>query len=163
MKKIYTDEQIDLATKSYLEAALWLSPEDDQGNNPCDHISISEIPEDIFLQARKEVFTFLTLALDSDIDQLTLSQVGHDLFLTRNGHGSGFWDREDLDEQSAFNLSELAHNFKEATIFNDLGELYYESSDITDLYNQATSLKEALILKNSTAKSIDTKNKLKGI
>lgn len=23
-------------------------------------------------------------------------QIGHDLWLTRNGHGAGFWDREDL-------------------------------------------------------------------
>lgn len=24
------------------------------------------------------------------------AQIGHDLWLTRNGHGSGFWDKEDL-------------------------------------------------------------------
>ena len=27
--------------------------------------------------------------------QIHWSQVGHDLWLTRNGHGAGFWDRSD--------------------------------------------------------------------
>ncbi len=27
-------------------------------------------------------------------DDLDESQLGHDLWLTRNGHGTGFWDRE---------------------------------------------------------------------
>lgn len=27
---------------------------------------------------------------------LDWSQVGHDLWLTRNGHGTGFWDREEV-------------------------------------------------------------------
>jgi hypothetical protein len=26
----------------------------------------------------------------------TASQAGHDFWLTRNGHGAGFWDREEL-------------------------------------------------------------------
>jgi len=28
-----------------------------------------------------------------DLSQFDAAQIGHDLWLTRNGHGAGFWDR----------------------------------------------------------------------
>jgi len=31
-----------------------------------------------------------------DLTQFDPTQIGHDLWLTRNGHGTGFWDREDV-------------------------------------------------------------------
>lgn len=44
-----------------------------------------------------EVADFLTRA-EGLLDGLTEAAIGHDLWLTRNGHGTGFWDR-DLGEQ----------------------------------------------------------------
>jgi len=32
-----------------------------------------------------------------DRDGYTLERAGHDFWLTRNGHGAGFWDRNELD------------------------------------------------------------------
>lgn len=54
---------------------------------------------------------------------LTLEQTGHDFWLTRNGHGSGFWDRglEDIGEA----LSEAAKEFGEQYLYvGDDGKLY---------------------------------------
>lgn len=31
-----------------------------------------------------------------DADAIDWGQVGHDLWLTRNGHGTGFWDRHEI-------------------------------------------------------------------
>lgn len=40
----------------------------------------------------------LRLACSGEIDlsQYDPAQVGHDLWLTRNGHGAGFWDRPEI-------------------------------------------------------------------
>ena len=44
-----------------------------------------------------EVNDFLNMVTPSDIEQYLMhfdySQMGHDLYLTRCGHGAGFWDR----------------------------------------------------------------------
>ena len=50
------------------------------------------------------------------------AQVGHDLWFTRNGHGTGFWDRDlgDLGEA----LSDIARDMGETYAYiNDSGEL----------------------------------------
>lgn len=41
--------------------------------------------------------------------------VGHDFWMTRNGHGVGFWDRGLGDEGDA--LSEIAREFGEAHVW----------------------------------------------
>jgi hypothetical protein len=49
---------------------------------------------------------------------------GHDFFLTRNGHGAGFWDRgypEDLGEA----LSEASRKFGEADLLHEDGAFFY--------------------------------------
>ncbi len=43
--------------------------------------------------ARQEIETFLNQAKDLLTDDWTDEQIGHDFWLTTNGHGSGFWDR----------------------------------------------------------------------
>lgn len=41
-------------------------------------------------------------------------QTGHDFWLTRNGHGSGFWDKEELyGEKNAEILTEISKKFGE--------------------------------------------------
>ncbi len=72
---------------SYLEAALWTEEEE------VGHATIEEdISNNSKIDAYKDVKKFMSQAGDllNDIDP---EQVGHDLWLTRNGHGAGFWDR----------------------------------------------------------------------
>lgn len=40
------------------------------------------------------VATYPTLVARALVAGLTPEQIGHDLWLTRNGHGTGFWDRK---------------------------------------------------------------------
>lgn len=52
-------------------------------------------------------------------------QNGHDLWLTRNRHGSGFWDR-DYDESVSKALTDAAHALGETDLYKgDDGELYF--------------------------------------
>ena len=48
------------------------------------------------------------------------SQAGHDFWLTRNGHGTGFWDRPEIyGEENAKKLTEISHGFGEYVIYAD--------------------------------------------
>lgn len=49
---------------------------------------------------------------------------GHDFWLTRNGHGAGFWDG-DWFEPAASIFTEAAHKFEEFTLYiGDDGQIY---------------------------------------
>jgi hypothetical protein len=48
-------------------------------------------------------------------------RAGHDFWLTRNRHGVGFWDRDDLTQDVSERLTNAAHTFGEcwATLGDD--------------------------------------------
>ena len=80
---------------SYLTALLWSSlSEDDQ---PLDeNYDFEDIAPITKLEAREDITQFLDLANEFVPDwpqYWTNSQLGLDFWLTRNGHGAGFWDR----------------------------------------------------------------------
>lgn len=56
------------------------------------------------------------------------SQAGHDFYLTRQGHGAGFWDRPDVYGQAnATRLTKAAKSFAELTVSVDPdGTVYAE-------------------------------------
>lgn len=54
-------------------------------------------------------------------------QAGHDFWLTRNGHGAGFWDREEIwGKENAQSLTDAAHAAKECEVYTgDDGQIYF--------------------------------------
>lgn len=57
----------------------------------------------------------------------TVCQAGTDFFLTRNGHGAGFWDRPEVygGQENADALTDLAHSFGEVwSYLGDDGLIY---------------------------------------
>lgn len=59
-------------------------------------------------------------------DRMDDDQIGHDFWLTRNGHGAGFWDRG-LGELGDF-LTKMSKPFGEAHLYvNNNGEVECES------------------------------------
>ena len=78
----------------YAVCALWSST-DAEGNPLDDKYDIQDIAPETFTQMREEVKDFLAqnqrfLAAAG----MSEAQTGHDFWLTRNGHGAGFWDRD---------------------------------------------------------------------
>jgi len=71
----------------------------------------------------------LLQAFDEELSQCAASteQIGHDLWLTRNGHGAGFWDRPDLyGEDLAQRLTEYSKAAGSVDVYaGDDGELYF--------------------------------------
>lgn len=80
----------------YLECALWTST--DEHGEPLDG---EYFPTDISAEcqgkAREDCTDFARDAAAAGVDLGTLGRSsvshGYDLWLTRNGHGAGFWDR----------------------------------------------------------------------
>lgn len=84
-----SDSALSAATRAALEALAW--SETDESGEPLDGLGLVFNAESVAL-VRSEVDEFLT-ANSTDLDGLDYGQIGHDITLTRNGHGSGFWDR----------------------------------------------------------------------
>lgn len=82
---------------AYLECALWSSTDnaDDSGGSPLDdNYGPEDLSDEALEQCRKDCADFLEAeAADLEEAGITLEQAGHDFWLTRNGHGAGFWDR----------------------------------------------------------------------
>ncbi|MFC8797281.1 hypothetical protein ACFT2C_06085 [Promicromonospora sp. NPDC057138] len=93
------DQQVDDAIWAYTNAALWT--DGDHIEQRTDGGSWS--PDDLDPASRAtlehEVRRFLTVHRESIAQAREAvagydgAQIGHDLWLTRNGHGTGFWDR----------------------------------------------------------------------
>ena len=73
--------------KAYLEAVIFTECDGD------DQPSDAEFSESAKLQAHADCRN-LAWANDDIITGDNCEQAAHDLWLTRNGHGAGFWDRD---------------------------------------------------------------------
>lgn len=83
----------------YIECSLWSSHDnaDESGGAPLDE---NYGPEDIAADALQKMQEDCTIFITANLADLmalpasaTPEQCGHDFWLTRNGHGAGFWDR----------------------------------------------------------------------
>lgn len=114
---------IDSMVNAYLTAALWSSCDDN--DSPMDsRFDNDDIAPDSVAMAREDCERFVADNAD-DLAELDAPQAGHDLWLTRCGHGAGFWDRGlgDVGER----LSDSARAFGERYVVEgDDGLLYIE-------------------------------------
>jgi hypothetical protein len=85
---------IDTVLDHYIVCALWADLSDDDGN-PLDEYAISDLADETRAAMRADVQDFCEAIEREGIDASAWSdeQLGHDFWLTRNGHGAGFWDR----------------------------------------------------------------------
>lgn len=124
-----TDELVEEVLAHYIIAALWSSTDntDDSGGEPLDrNYDRTDIDSLAEAEMRAQVDSFLRTNLEL-IKQLPEEfgpeQIGHDFWLTRNGHGVGFWDRDlgELGDQ----LTEACDLAGEQDIYvGDDGKLY---------------------------------------
>lgn len=116
---------------AYIEAALWSSSgESDDPETSCEYLDAKFGFEDIADAARAKILAdcrdFYTAnepvwsAVSSD------EQAGHDFWLTRNGHGCGFWDRG-YAESTSDALTAACRKFRECyLVVGDNGQIYVE-------------------------------------
>lgn len=78
--------------RGYIEAAMWTLTDED--GEPLDYLGLHDIAAETIERARQDCAEFEEANRhhmdDTGADD---EQHGHDFWLTRNGHGAGFWDR----------------------------------------------------------------------
>ena len=120
-----TQADLDNMMEAYVEAALWSTNEsEEQGGEPLDaNYSASDV-EDVTLQAMRADCEKFARENESLLRAHFQSQqwglwamAGHDFWLTRNRHGVGFWDREEVWGASKDALTEAADAFGEVWIY----------------------------------------------
>jgi hypothetical protein len=92
--------------KHYLHAALW--------TEELDSFDLEDIHANSVAQATEDCKSFVEKA-GSLLNEINEEQIGHDFWLTRNGHGAGFWDRG-LGEVGD-KLTEICKEFKGKDVF----------------------------------------------
>lgn len=84
---------IETVLEHYVIAALWSSTDDDR--TPLDdNYGAADIAQATYKQMVEDVTDFVTANKDLlEVSGQSDEQIGHDFWLTRCGHGAGFWDR----------------------------------------------------------------------
>lgn len=135
---------MDNFTSAYIEAAFWTSEapgvsteewqatnEHDEGSIPGD-VGLSDLAPEALEMIIKDCEAFqhdnsemLNTAYDTEGYGYT-DQSGHDFWLTRNGHGAGFWDRPAIDGPIGKALSDAARKCGSRDLYlGDDGQVYY--------------------------------------
>lgn len=86
-------KELDEFTIAYLVAALWSTSDQDAGVEFLDQkFSLSDIAPESLVAAVEDCRTFREKAAGL-LEKWSPEEAGHDFWLTRCGHGAGFWDR----------------------------------------------------------------------
>jgi hypothetical protein len=121
--------------EGYETAALWSSTDviatDDGETEDVQLDDYEAAPEtkEKFREDCKEFCNFAAPLLAEAVKRngYTPERAGHDFWLTRNGHGAGFWDRGELKEGGLGDkLSEAAKTMGECSLYLGDDELVYQ-------------------------------------
>ena len=109
-------ESVQAVIEGYVNAALWTEELDRR-------LSAEDLSETARIAIAIDCQHFLVhnQVLLSHAG-LGLDQIGHDLWLTRNGHGTGFWDRDLGDLGDA--LADAARDLGHSALYESQGVLY---------------------------------------
>jgi hypothetical protein len=114
----------------YIQSALWSSTDnsDDQGGEALDQ---NYDPDDIAPATRKKMFLDATAFYRAHHQDFhDASGAGHDFWLTRNGHGAGFWDRPTTmySEAAAERLTKASEKYGTFDLYvGDDGQIHGDS------------------------------------
>ena len=118
---------LDKFTKQYIATALWITNDEsnDSGGNPLDE---NYGPSDLTHEALDKMISDSKKFQEENSELLAragdASQNAHDFWLTRNGHGAGFWDR-DYDEDVNKGLTDAAHAYGSVNLYVSGGKIHY--------------------------------------
>ena len=106
--------RLDKFTTAYVTCALGCGVFDESIENDLNHDLTQEDISDDTLRVIREDCTRFWGEVENLVPHGVEEQAGHDFWLTRNGHGSGFWDNPDAygSEYISDNLTVLAKNFR---------------------------------------------------
>ena len=114
---------VDEFTTAYMEAILFAEIDDVSGDAfDQSGFTPGDFSEDALAQIKKDCAQFQDQANLSELDEIhndssiIEANAGHDFWLTRAGHGAGFWDG-DWPEPHATRLTRLSKKFGEQWVY----------------------------------------------
>jgi hypothetical protein len=120
---------LDTFTRAYIECALWSTNDesDATGGVPLDqNYDVRDLAPETLAQMMADCAKFQSDNHDhiySD-GSPSIEHAGHDFWLTRCGHGSGFWDGDWL-EPAASALTAASKKFRDVDLYiGDDGKIY---------------------------------------
>ena len=142
------DSTIETVLDSYLETALWSSvqyadcEENDTGEHFDADYDIHDFTESARSAARADCAKFLEALQNTSCPYLSEydnlydaaddlqgnGHIGHDFFLTRNGHGAGFWDGDYTDRETGIEYGDLICDVLHA-VFGEYSDIHLWSTD----------------------------------
>jgi len=117
---------VDTFTLAYIEAALWASSCEEEPHPDRSLTDAGYTAEDIDLETLdRMIFECATFQVaNAEHIGTRWENAGHDFWLTRNGHGAGFWDG-DWPEPAATILDEASKRAGERDLYvGDDGRIY---------------------------------------
>lgn len=122
-----TWETLSEPARGYLRAALWTMT--DGEGRALDHLGLDDVdPAELAATAKRVGDWCVQNAAAIGASGLDGPTVGHELFLTAGGHGSGFWDRHgetDAEREAIAALDRAARAFPDRSAYvGDNGKVY---------------------------------------
>lgn len=125
------EKEFAIFLQSYLDAVLFTETNDE--DEPLDGLfTPSDIEAGSLAEAEKDCRDFLAKGLNGKaladfLEPDEMAQAGHDFWLTRNGHGAGFWGRPvGMYRGQGKALSEIARGFCIKSGFAEDGKVFIE-------------------------------------
>jgi hypothetical protein len=119
---------LDAFTRAYIETALWSSNDesDESGGEPLDrNYGIEDFTVETLDKMIRDCERFQQQYAGLLSEAGSPEQNGHDFWLTRNGHGAGFWDRG-YPEHVGKALTDAAHRYGEVYLTVSRGKIYQD-------------------------------------
>lgn len=124
--------QSDPFFRQYVATALWSSNDEStpEGGEPFDkNYDETDIADESLQKMLDDCVSFqahaeqpLSAAYSNGYEA---SRAGHDFWLTRNGHGTGFWDRDELEGGLGKELTRISKEYPECDLYiGDDGSIY---------------------------------------
>ena len=112
---------VDAFTRAYIVCAFWSSTSDDGEPLDKEHNWTDLAPETL----QRMIEDCLRFQAGNDLTDYPSENAGHDFWLTRNGHGCGFWENDFGTESQCEALTKSSEAFGECNLYvGDDGKLY---------------------------------------
>lgn len=113
---------LDAFTQGYWEAAFFTNQEE------IGHLTFADVAKSAWEQAVEDCKKFQAdsatiLARACNKPGYDETRAGHDFWFTRNGHGAGYWDRDELGTLGDV-LSALCKAYSEVDLYVSDGKIY---------------------------------------
>ena len=115
-------ENMSQFLNAYMTCALWSST-DDEDEALDTNYSMGDIGADSIISMTIDCHNFYNENYAIWMHDMDCSQAGHDFWLTRNGHGTGFWDRG--NGRVGDILTERSHAMGEVELHVENNKVYY--------------------------------------